>query len=192
MHEGCSDEELVDLLNRDSRGAFDEIYRRNWSAMYLAAFNMLQDHDACMDVIQDVFVWIWNKRGTLEILSLKSYLISAVKYKVTNVIRKLKLRQSFLDQIESEEPSFNNVSSALELKELKEVLLQFTAELPERCREVFELSRTEHLSNKEISQKMGISEKAVERQMTIALKRLKVSLMRLFLFSLLVFFSALG
>ncbi len=188
MYKGCSDEELVDLLNGHSREAFDEIYRRNWSAMYLAAFNMLQDHDACMDVIQDVFVWIWNKRGSLEILSLKSYLISAVKYKVTNVIRKLKLRQSFLDQIETVEPSFDNASSELELKELKEVLQQFTAELPDRCREVFDLSRNEHLSNKEISQKMGISEKAVERQMTIALKRLRLSLMRLFLFSLLLIF----
>lgn len=187
MYKGCSDAELVDLLNGGSREAFDEIYRRNWSAMYLAAFNMLQDEDACMDVVQDVFVWIWNKRGSLEILSLKSYLISAVKYKVANVIRKLKLRQSFFDQIETEEPSFNNVSSELELKELREVLLQFTAELPDRCREVFDLSRNEHLSNKEISQKMGISEKAVERQMTIALKRLKVSLMRLFLFSILLF-----
>ena len=188
MYKGSPDEELVDLLNGGSREAFDEIYRRNWSAMYLAAFNVLQDEDACMDVIQDVFVWIWNKRGSLEIRSLKSYLISAVKYKVTNVIRRLKLRQSFLDQIETVEPSFDNASSELELKELRVVLQQFTDELPDRCREVFDLSRNEHLSNREISQKMGISEKAVERQMTIALKRLKLSLMRLFFILLLFFF----
>ncbi|MHA4893568.1 RNA polymerase sigma-70 factor [Pedobacter sp. PWIIR3] len=187
MYKDCADDELIDLLSKDSKEAFDEIYRRHWSAMYLAGFNMLQDHDACMDVVQDVFVWIWNKRAELGILSLKSYLISAVKYKVTNVIRKSKLRQSFLDQVENEEPSFNNVTSELELKELKEVLVRFTAELPDRCREVFDLSRNEHLSNKEISKKMGISEKAVERQMTIALKRLKISLLRMFLFSILLF-----
>lgn len=181
-----TDEELVELLNKDSREAFDEIYRRNWSAMYLAAYNMLQDEDACMDVIQDIFVWIWNKRGSLEINSPKSYFISAVKYKVTNVIRKSKLQQSYLDQLGFLEPSFDNVSSDLEVKELKELLQQFTAELPDRCREVFELSRNEHLSNKQISQQMGISEKAVERQMTIALKRLRLSLMRLFLFCLLL------
>jgi len=176
MHKGCSDEELINLLNGGSREAFDEIYRRHWSAMYLMAFNMLRDHDACMDVIQDVFVWLWDRSGELEITTLKSYLMSAVKYKVTNVIRMLKSRQSYLDQIETIEPSFDNVSSEMELKELKAVLLQFTAELPDRCREVFELSRNSHLSNKEISLKMGISEKAVERQMTIALKRLKGSL----------------
>lgn len=180
MYKDYSDKELVDLLNNGSRKAFDEIYRRNWSAMYLAAFNMLQDEDACMDVIQDVFIWIWNKKGSLEILSLKSYLQSAVKYKVTNVIRKLKLRQSFIDQLENVEPSFNNVSSEIELKELKVVLAHFTAELPARRREIFNLSRNEHLTNREISEKMGISEKAVERQMTIALKKLKVSLIRFF------------
>lgn len=187
MYRDYSDSDLVDLLNNGDRAAFDEIYRRNWSAMYLAAFNMLQDHDACMDVIHDVFVWIWNRKGSLEIATLKAYLISAVKYKVTNVIRKLKFRQSYLDQLETTEPSFNNVSSEIELKELKAVLAQFTSELPEKCREVFDLSRNEHLSNKEISKKLGISEKTVERQMTIALKKFKVSLLRLFLFSLLLF-----
>lgn len=187
MHKGCSDEELVNLLNEGSREAFDEIYRRHWSKMYLVAFNMLRDHDACMDVIQDVFVWIWDKSGELEVLTLKSYLLSSVKYKVTNVIRKLKSRQSFLDRIENIEPSFDNVSSEMELKELKAVLSQFTAELPERCREVFELSRNKHLSNKQIALKMGISEKAVERQMTIALKRLKEALILFFVFNILHF-----
>lgn len=173
---GCSDEELVDLLNNDSREALNEIYRRHWSPMYIASFNILKDHDACMDINQDIFTWLWTKRGELTISSLKSYLLSAVRYKVTSVIRKVKVSQSFLDRIATAEPSFDNVTSNLEVRELKAIIVQFISDLPDRCREVFDLSRNHHLSNKEIAQRLGISEKAVERQMTIALKRFKAAI----------------
>jgi len=189
MYKDYSDIELVHLLNTSSRAAFDEIYRRHWSAMYTAAFNVLRDHDSCMDVLQDVFIWIWNHREDLEVTSLKSYLISAVKYKVANALRNTRLRESFHNEMENLEASFNNSDSELELKELKNAIVQFTEGLPARCKEVFLLSRTEQLSNKEIAEKMGISEKAVERQMTTAIKRLKVSFMRVFILSLVFFLS---
>lgn len=171
-----SDEELVDLLNNDSREALNEIYRRHWSAMYLASFNVLKDHDACMDINQDIFMWLWTKRGVLDISSLKSYLLSAVRYKVASIIRKVKVSQSFLDRVSSVATSFDNVTSDLEVRELKKIIAQFISDLPDRCGEVFDLSRNHHLTNKEIAQRLGISEKAVERQMTIALKRFKAAI----------------
>ena len=188
MYKNYSDIELVSLLNTSSRSAFDEIYRRHWSTMYTAAFNVLKDHDGCMDVLQDVFIWIWNHREDLEVTSLKSYLISAVKYKVANALRNARLRESIHNEMENIEGSFNNSDSELELKELKTAIVQFTEGLPKRCKEVFLLSRTEQLSNKEIAKKMGISEKAVERQMTTAIKRLRVSLMRIFALVVVLFF----
>ncbi|WP_245738647.1 sigma-70 family RNA polymerase sigma factor [Pedobacter rhizosphaerae] len=171
-----SDDKLIDLLNDGDRGALDEIYRRHWSAMYIASFNMLKDHDACMDINQDIFTWLWTKRGELKITSLKSYLLSAVRYKVTDVIRRVKVGKVFLDHLSQAEASFDNVTSDLEVKELRKIILQFIADLPDRCREVFDLSRNHHLSNKEIALRLGITEKAVERQMTIALKRFKSSI----------------
>ncbi|WP_316797717.1 sigma-70 family RNA polymerase sigma factor [Pedobacter frigidisoli] len=170
------DEKLIDLLNDGDKAALDEIYRRHWSAMYVASFNILKDHDACMDINQDIFTWLWTKRGELKIVSLKSYLISAVRYKVTDVIRKVKVGKVFLDHLEKAEASFDNVTSDIEVKELRKIIIQFIADLPDRCREVFDLSRNHHLSNKEIALRLGITEKAVERQMTIALKRFKSSI----------------
>lgn len=178
MYKGYSDVELVALLKQHDRGAFEEIYLRHWSSMYLAAYNILEDHDASMDIVQDLFIWIWQKRVELTIITLKSYLHSAVKHKVANVLRNLKVRKSFIESQGITEPSFNNVSSELEVRELRLILSEFMKDLPERCREVFDLSRNQHLSNKEIANKLGISEKAVEKQMTIALKRLRISLMR--------------
>lgn len=144
--------------------------------MYQSAYNILKEEDPCLDIVQEVFVWLWNNREKLNVNSLRSYLISAVKYKVANYLRHGKVRQNFFEEVQrfKQDDAFNDTS--LELKELKELIGRFTEELPARSRQIFHLSRNEHLSNKEIAEEMGISEKTVENQMTIALRKLRVSL----------------
>src|SRR5688572_5064374 len=98
VYSRLSDDELMALLAGDD-AAFDEIYERYWSLLYRAAFNVLRDEDACMDVIQDVFIWFWEHRSDISFRSVKAYLLVAVKYKVANYIRNGKVRESFYDRI---------------------------------------------------------------------------------------------
>ncbi|MBE9602859.1 RNA polymerase sigma-70 factor [Pedobacter sp. MC2016-24] len=177
-YSSLSDDELVAIVPNDAT-AFNEIYERYWSVLYRAAFNVLKEEEACLDVVQDVFVWFWENRTVLKINSVKAYLLVAVKYKVANYIRNGKVRASFYERIPKVALDEEFPDEVLEIKELKEMIARFIISLPERCREVFELSRNEHLSNKEIALRLGITEKTVENQINKALKQLRKQLGRL-------------
>src|SRR5690606_956547 len=94
-----SDKELLIMLSDSDIEAFDEIYRRYWSNMYNSTYNILRDKDSCMDIVQELFIWVWEHRSHLDVTSLKSYLLVAVKFKVANYIRRGKVRQTFFDKL---------------------------------------------------------------------------------------------
>lgn len=167
--------ELLKLIKGDSYAAFNEIYGRHWNVLFGSAYNILRDKDACMDLIQDIFVWFWENRQTWELTSCKGYLLTAVKFKTANYIRNIKNRELIILQL----ANINIVHSEeeeLEVKQLEELIKSIADQLPDRCREIFQLSRYSYLSNKEIANKLQISEKTVENQLTIALKRLRQKL----------------
>lgn len=168
-----TDEELADLLRQGDHAAYTEIYNRYWEEMLKSAQRILKDREACMDVLQEVFVWLWTHKDELVLNSVKAYLLTAVKYQVANFIRNSKVREAYVQRTELLQMDEIYEDDLLEVKELKAMIVHFTSELPARCREIFGLSRNEHLSNKEIAAKLGISEKTVEMQITIALKRLR-------------------
>ncbi|MGX5818065.1 RNA polymerase sigma-70 factor [Chitinophaga lutea] len=170
------DSELLAQLNAGSREAFDEIYRRHWEAMYRSAWVVLRDEAASLDLLQDVFVWLWERRGKLEVSTLRAYLVMAVRYKAANLIRQDKAHAAFFEELGRVQPPAVESVSALELKELQRIIGLFTLELPERCREVFYMSRFQYLTNKEIASRLGVSEKTVENQLTIALRKLRLKL----------------
>jgi len=174
----CKDDELLAFIKEGDENAFTEIYNRYWETLYRSAFHFLKDRDICMDVLQEVFIWLWNRRTQLQVTSLKSYLYSAIKYKIANCIRDGKTRGNLYNTADANLPDISFVDSSLEVAELKRIIEQFTESLPDRCKEVFHLSRGEYLNNKEIASKLNISEKTVENQLTIALKRLRLKLNR--------------
>ena len=173
-----TDNELLRLLSRNNIEAFDNLYTRHWAEMYKSAFFILKEQDACKDIVQDIFVWLWEHRQVLEIHTLKSYLKAAVKFKVANYIRSQKIRKSFFEELADYSPSamVTNSEEMAEINELKAIIHLAIIELPDKCREIFRLSREEHLSNREIADRLGISVKTVENQMTIALSRIRRTL----------------
>lgn len=166
-------------LFEDDTLAFDEIYQRYWTIMFRSAYNILREREACMDIIQELFVWFWTHRHSVKVNSVKGYLLAAVKFKVANYIRDGKIRETFFEEVRKAGEPVGSLEESVEVKELLSVISEFTQDLPEKCREVFQLSRYEHLSNKEIAERLGISVKTVENQMTTALKKLRSSLARI-------------
>jgi len=178
-----SESDLWQLVQNDHQAAFNAVYTKYWSALYQTAFYILKDREQSLDIVQEIFVWLWEHRKSVQIkTTLKGYLTAAVKFKAANLIRGHKVRADFFKYIETASPFTLSTDAALQIeaKELQDVILQTVDSLPERCGAVYKLSRNEHLSNQEIAQKLGVSIKTVENQMTIALKKLRLALSQFF------------
>ena len=170
-----SDIELVDLLSQDDIHAFDVIYLRYWEELYKSAFVILKDTEASKDIVQDIFVWIWQNRSGLKIHFFKTYLKAAVKFKVANYIRSSNFRESFFEHLSryNESSVMPAAEEMAEIKELNMIILEAILHLPDKCRSIFQLSRENHFTNQQIAEKLGISIKTVESQMTIAISRIR-------------------
>ena len=170
------DVELVDLLKKGDEHALAMLYEKYWEPLFRSAFNLLRDRAACEDLIQEVFIKIWDRHGKLEInISLRSYLYAAMRYAVYRQIRTGNVREDIFDTI-LERLHTPAAYGQLEHRELLSQIDAIVATLPERCREVYQLSRNEQLSHKEIAARLGISPKTVENQIAKALRHLRVSL----------------
>jgi RNA polymerase sigma-70 factor (family 1) len=174
------DHELLLMLKANNELGLKYIYDRYWKRLYLSAFSIIRDAGPCEDIVQDVLLQLWLKRDEVNIHSLKSYLFMAVRYKVLSFIKSAGQRKVFIDTGELEQlAGIEELKDRLYERDINEMLDNGIASLPQRCKEVFMLSRKEFLSNKEIAGRMGISVKTVEAQMTIALKQLKVNMSEL-------------
>lgn len=182
-----NDEQLISLIKLDDARAFQVLYDRYWEQMYKSAFYLLRDHTACTDIVQDIFIWIWEKRSQYDFQLTPSYLRAAVRFKVANYIKSGKIRHSFYAELAALPPGDEaGPEDILELNDLKALINFAVNSLPYRCREIFMLSRDGHLSNQQIADKLGISIKTVEAQKTIALKRIRL-VVEPYLLSILLF-----
>lgn len=172
-----SDEAALLLqLKRGDENALDVIYRTYWEGLFFYSYHLLKDKHACEDVIQDLFVRLWENREQLDVrLSLKAYLYASCRYALYKLIRKEQVREDIFDAI-YERLHTETAYGSLEHKELVQQINAIVNGLPPKCREVYELSRKENLSHKEIGERLGISVKTVENHINRALKELKQSL----------------
>lgn len=173
------DTSLLLLIADDDTRAFDIIYQRYWEKLYLSAYNLLRDREVCEDIVQEVLLQIWIRRGNQQIENLNSYLYTSTRYKVYKAIKENKTFQPILDEME--QICFEDVEVKLHKKDIFELLEQRICLLPQKCREIFILSRKKDLSNKEIASLLGISIKTVENQLTIALRRIRPSFRKILL-----------
>jgi len=88
LNQSLSDLQLFDLAKKDHLKAFEEIYRRHWPGMMSTAYRRLQSRQKSEDIIQDIFISLYQKRYTLELTtSLKAYLYQSLKFKILNIFR---------------------------------------------------------------------------------------------------------
>ncbi|WP_342331382.1 RNA polymerase sigma-70 factor [Pedobacter sp. FW305-3-2-15-E-R2A2] len=170
-----SDQELVTLLKNGNQAAFTEIYDRYWRIMYGHVYKMLLDEEESKDVIQELFSSLWiNSDRIPDQLNLSGYLYVMAKNKVLNLIRKNKFQTAYLNSL----AKFINEASTVTMDELNERDLAAAIEreiqsLPPRMKQVFELSRKENLSYKEIAERLGTSEETVKKQVHNSIKAIK-------------------
>jgi RNA polymerase sigma-70 factor (ECF subfamily) len=183
-----SDSELLEQLRQDNEVALDIIFKKYWQPLFISAFNLLKDKATCEDIIQDIFIRVWDRRYEIEIrTSLKAYLFASMRYEV---FRQIKVGNARADIFEGMDQVFEEPSPYEDLvhKELLAKVDLVIESLPDKCREVYRLSREEQLSHKEISEKLNISPKTVETHITKALKHMRISLKEIVTLQIIYFF----
>lgn len=170
-----SDAELVKLLKSGDVPAFTQIYDRYWPPLVLHVHRMVRDENLAEDIVQELFTSIFQRAEDLEITaSLSSYLYSAVRYRVFDVIKHERIKANYLEDISAFiEDAVYQTDERLRVKELAAVIEAEIQKMPPKMREIFDLSRKHHLTHKEIGQLLNISEHTVRTQIQRALKTLR-------------------
>ncbi|HEX7903970.1 MAG TPA: RNA polymerase sigma-70 factor [Chitinophagaceae bacterium] len=173
--------ELLSRLKTGDEQAFSEIYTLFWKPLFVIAAKKTNNLSEAEEIVQEIFLDVWNRRQSLEInTSLSSYFSACVKYKVISLLAKknraLKYQQHALVKSELD----CSTENWLQFEELKKELQKETDRLPEKCKLVFRLSRDKGLSQKQIAIQLGISEKTVESHLAKALRTLRMSLGQFF------------
>lgn len=171
------EEKIIDItLLADDTAIIVELYRRYWQGMYLSAFKVLKDKEACEDIVQDIFLRIWNRREALHLEStIEAYLHTAVRYEVFKYLKEYrKFQHISIDAaaIYSELLVTNDFAQKEFLQDISSIVNQ----LPPKCREVYLLSRGQQLSHKEIAERLSISPGTVRNHLTRALRQLRIDL----------------
>lgn len=172
-----TDAELAGLLKAGDRVAYTELYHRYKFVLHQHAWNKVRNKEEAQDILQEVFTNLWRKRETLNISSnLSGYLYSAVRNRVLDHFShsdvKLKYINNVRPDLEHDVPTDHLVRE----NQLRAIIEKEIAELPPRMREVFEMSRKQHMTYKEIAEQLGTSEETVKKQVSGALKVLRVKL----------------
>lgn len=172
-----TDEMLLQLLKADNHKAFKEIYYRYWRPVFESAYHRLANKEVAKELVQAIFLRIWEKRHTIQIQHLHSYLQTAIKNSIINYIESTLVHKRYLQHIQdANSAACNGTESTINFHELSQAIEKAIAMLPEKTRHVFRLSRFDHLSIREIATNMNISEKAVEYHITQSLKTLRLYL----------------
>lgn len=165
---------LVKLLNEGSTAAFTEIYNRYWLTMCDAAYKRLGEKELAEDVVQNIFIKLWNGRQSLQIENLPAYLMVSVRNGVISMAAsEKKAVPAFSGPFEEVLMEKDTPDSRLAVKELMALVMAYADTLPEKRKQIFLLHIKERLSTREIAERLDVSQKTVQNQLRTALRGLE-------------------
>jgi RNA polymerase sigma-70 factor (ECF subfamily) len=160
--------------------AFEKFFKAYFKSLHSYAFVMLQDESMAEEMVQQVFYRIWIRKEQFRVhTSARAFLYQAVHNECLNYLKHQKHKLSHrnhLLHVNKHQIDDDNAGTRLELNELEAELQRAIGSLPEKCRNIFYLSRFEGLKYREIAAELGLSVKTVEAQMSKALKVLRKKL----------------
>ncbi|MDH5609295.1 MAG: RNA polymerase sigma-70 factor [Cyclobacteriaceae bacterium] len=157
---------------------YESFFKANYKKVSRFAYKMVREETIAEEITQEVFIYIWDKRDKINITdSLLSYVFAAVRNRCINYIKLELPKQRSMEDIDTIEiPTGEDGLDPDDLDRTREIIDRCIQALPEKCREIFVLSRYGGLTYDEIAEDMELSVKTVENQMGIALKKLRESL----------------
>jgi RNA polymerase sigma-70 factor (ECF subfamily) len=168
------DNALIARIRQGDERAFDELFRSAYAQLVGAANVVLRDPAVAEEIVQDVMLELWRRRETLVVEdSLRAYLYRATRNRALNHVRHLAVQRRGEPQLRGESAAPPRADARLTAGEIQVALRDAIHDLPDRCREIFEMSRVQGLKYAEIAEILGISVKTVEAQMGKALRILR-------------------
>lgn len=171
--------QFTEALNKGDIKVFEEAYKLYFKPLHCYAYTMLKDELAAEEIVQNLFLKLWEKKEKIDIqTSVKAYLYKAVYFDSLNFIKHEKVKTTYQTQTAyvMKNTKADAATDKLYHRNLEERLRTAMNDLPEQCRTVFQLSRFEELKYREIASRLGISEKTVENHMGKALRLLRLKL----------------
>jgi len=172
---GTSEELVWQQIQQKNKKAFESYYKEHYKTFFLASYNYVKSSTVAQEIVNDVFLKIWEDAEKISIeSSLKSYIYRAIINRSINALNKQKREsqnQKELAQLQTESYELRQ----METNELKVQLYKAIEALPDQCKKVFLMSRMDGLKQQEIAEKLGISIKTVKNHITHALKQLRKS-----------------
>ena len=183
-----TDQRLVESIKNSNEGVFELVFNFYYSGLVVYADQIIKDTTISEDIVQSVFMKLWETRETIDIRSFRSYFIQCVKNRCIDHLRSQQVKNKFDNRV----PESDHLVMDEDLwtkTELSELIEQSGESLPPRCREIFRMSRYENLKIAEIADQLKISKRTVETQISKALKILRVKLIDYLSFLALIFIS---
>ncbi|RYZ21719.1 MAG: RNA polymerase sigma-70 factor [Chitinophagaceae bacterium] len=166
---------LTALLGKRDEKTFEEVFKTYFKPLHAYAASLLKDRDAAEEMVQNVFLKLWERPERLDISGpVAAYLYRAVHNESLNHLKHLKVRARHQLQVSHRaEPVSESAARRLQARELEARIGDALLELPEQCRTIFQMSRFEELRYREIADRLGLSVKTIENQMGKALRILR-------------------
>ena len=164
--------QLINGLREGVSDCYQELFHQKYLLFYNFIVRMVKDRCLAEDMTQNIFMKIWTHRTQLnESLSIHNYLYVLAKHEICNYYRSQHSLQSPIETLD-QEFSVNDTESRMIHRETLNILMQAIENMPPQRREIFKMSRIDQLSNKEISEKLNISIRTVEKHIELAVKTL--------------------
>jgi RNA polymerase sigma-70 factor, ECF subfamily len=169
-----NDRALLARLRQGDQTAFDSIFRQWYEPVVRSANRVLRDVGIAEELAQDVFLELWRRRESLAAdSSVAGYLMQAVRNRALNHLRHLAVQKKSVVYVEALSEPAEQADAHVQTNELQAALTHAISDLPPRTREVFVMSRERGLRYSEIAEQLGVSVKAVEANMSRALRILR-------------------
>jgi len=172
------DSEIVRRIRQGDIGQFESLFRSSYASLVRYAKTLIKDHDTAEEIVQDLFFRLWQDKEKLNIeSSLNGYLFRSVHNKCLHYIEHIRVVERHAEEISYRQAdSQESPSDILQYKELETRIARILERLPERCGQIFYMSRFEGLKYTEIAEKLSVSVKTVESNMGRALKEFRKEL----------------
>lgn len=172
------DQELVLLLKEGDETAFQEIYLRYDKLLLIYAYKKLRNREEAKDLVQDVFVWLWNNRNSFLLnTSLAGYLYKSVLNRIFDAVKHQGIIRKYIDSGQHFiEVSTEGADYLIREKDIASLIEREILAMPPKMREIYNLKRRDFMSTKEIAESLSLSEHTVSTQMKRALRHLRIKL----------------
>ena len=179
--EAPSDQDLLQQLMSGSHEAFSIIYQRYWKKVFVFAYDRLKDAKQSQDIVQDIFVSLWERKTALQVANLNAYLYASVRYNILRLIDTQQAEATFFNSLKHLSIEASSADDQVISAELLDAYRALVDKMPRQRKKIFQLRHEENLKTKDIAAALNISQKTVQNQLLHSYQEIRSLLTRVLL-----------